>query len=147
MIITEASIKDLQGIVTLFEAYRTFYSKKPDYNGSTLFLKDRLTNKDSVIYLAWNDSDELVGFTQLYPSFSSTRLQKMWILNDLYVDKSFRGQKISLKLIDKAKELTIQTKACGLMLETEKDNLIANKLYLRSEFELEKNNFYFWSPK
>ena len=71
----------------------------------------------------------------------------MWILNDLYVDKSFRGQKISLKLIDKAKELTIQTKACGLMLETEKDNLIANKLYLRSEFELEKNNFYFWSPK
>ena len=145
MNISEASLDDLNELVPLFEKYRAFYRKTSDITGSTAFLKDRLSNNDSVIYIAINDSEKIIGFTQLYPSFSSTRLQVMWILNDLYVHESYRGQKISKMLIAQAKELANKTKACGLLLETEKDNLIANKLYEKSGFQLEKNNFYFWS--
>lgn len=145
MIIQEPEIDHLPKLVEIFEAYRKFYRKEADKAGSTHFLEERLSNNDSKIFIAVDDDHEIKGFVQLYPSYSSTRLSKMWILNDLYVYPDSRGQGISKLLIEKTKSLAIQTKACGLLLETESDNTIANKLYLRSNFQLESNNFYFWT--
>ena len=71
-------------------------------------------------------------------------MQRMWILNDLYVRKTFRGQGISKLLINKAKDLCRETNACGMLLETETSNDIGNKLYPATGFHLEENNFYFW---
>jgi len=144
MDITKASIGDLEGITIIFENYRIFYRKSPDIEGSTAFLKERLTNQDSVIYIAKDGTGQITGFTQLYPSFTSTRLNKTWILNDLYVEKSHRGQGISKALISRAKKLVTETKAHGLLLETERDNQVANQLYVSTGFQLEPNNFYYW---
>ena len=143
MAIRQAQLSDLEPLVILFEAYRSFYRKEPDPLGSKEFLQSRIKNEESIIYIAEEDQ-KLVGFTQLFPSFSSTRLTRMWILNDLYVDPNYRGQGISKQLIEKAKDLCRATDACGLMLETEANNTIGNNLYIRTGFELEKNNFYFW---
>jgi len=144
MDITKASIGDLERITIIFENYRIFYRKSPDIEGSTAFLKERLTNQDSVIYIAKDGTGQITGFTQLYPSFTSTRLNKTWILNDLYVEKSHRGQGISKALISRAKKLVTETKAHGLLLETERDNQVANQLYVSTGFQLEPNNFYYW---
>jgi len=144
MDITKASIGDLEGITIIFENYRIFYRKSPDIEGSTAFLKERLTNQDSVIYIAKDGTGQIAAFTQLYPSFSSTRLKKTWILNDLYVEKSHRGKGISKALISRAKKLVTETKAHGLLLETERDNQVANQLYVSTGFQLEPNNFYYW---
>ena len=144
MDITKASIGDLEGTTIIFENYRIFYRKSPDIEGSTAFLKERLTNQDSVIYIAKDGTGQITGFTQLYPSFTSTRLNKTWILNDLYVEKSHRGQGISKALISRAKKLVTETKAHGLLLETERDNQVANQLYESTGFQLEPNNFYYW---
>jgi ribosomal protein S18 acetylase RimI-like enzyme len=140
-----ANTGDLDALLILFEAYRQFYRKKPAPSEAYAFLKKRLQNQDSVIFLAEATSKNIVGFTQLYPSFSSTRMQRLWILNDLYVDPEYRGQGISRLLINTAKDHCKQTKACGILLETETSNTIGNKLYTSARFLLETNNFYFWT--
>ena len=73
-------------------------------------------------------------------------MQKLWLLNDLFVNPEFRGKGISIQLIDRAKKLVKDTFACAMFLETEKSNIIGNKLYPRTGFKLnEVTHFYEWS--
>lgn len=137
---------DLEQLAKLFDGYRVFYKKESDLNAAKTFLSERLKNQDSKIYVCETDERNLVGFTQLYPLFSSTRMKRLWLLNDLYVDPDFRGKAIAVKLIDRAKQLVKETSACGMYLETGKSNVIGNKLYPKTGFQLnEAANFYEWS--
>ena len=116
------------------------------FQSAKTFLEDRISNKDSEIFVAQNTTNKLVGFVQLYPLFSSTRMKKFWLLNDLFVHPEFRGNGISIGLIQKAKDLVLESKACGMYLETEKSNLIGNALYPKTGFELNTSvNFYEWN--
>ena len=104
--------------------------------------------KESVIFIAESEQNELTGFVQLYPIFSSTRMKRLWLLNDLYVNDRFRSQNISIQLIDAAKKLAVETDSAGLILETAKSNKIGNNLYPRTNFELDfDHNYYSWSPE
>lgn len=144
--IRKVNIQDVPAVSQLFDLYRIFYHKSSDLEAAQNFIKDRIQSNDSEIIIAENTDGALVGFTQLYPSFSSTRMQRLWVLNDLYVLESFRGLGISKQLIDAAKKIAIQTNACGVLLETSKTNTIGNQLYPSTGFELEDdNNFYFWT--
>lgn len=145
MKIIQANISHLQGVVDLFDAYRVWYRKDSDKPTAEHFLGERLKKGDSVIYACENEEGKLIGFTQLYPIFSSVRMKKMWLLNDLFVHPEFRGKGISKMLLNQAKVLTKETDACGVLLETETTNDIGNKLYPQMGFELEANNFYFWA--
>lgn len=142
--IRSATLANLEDLTNLFDDYRVWYRKISDKSRARTFLKDRLRLKDAVIYIAL-EGEESVGFTQLYPSFSSTKMQRLWILNDLYVKESKRGNGISKLLISQAKEHCEKTKACGILLETERNNDIGNRLYPSTGFNLESNHFYFWS--
>jgi ribosomal protein S18 acetylase RimI-like enzyme len=144
----KAENRDLDSLSILFDKYRVFYRKETDIENAKNFLTERVSNNDSEIFVAENPENELVGFVQLYPLFSSTRMQKMWLLNDLFVNPEFRNKGISIGLIDKAKMLVKESNACGMFLETEKSNLIGNNLYPRTGFELNKeSNFYEWNSK
>jgi GNAT superfamily N-acetyltransferase len=135
---------DLARLTELFNAYREFYGKEADVKGARQFLESRLQNNDSTIFVADN-KETLTGFVQLYPLFSSTRMKKLWLLNDLFVDPVFRGQGISVGLIDRAKELCRESGACGMFLETAQSNSIGNQLYPRAGFTLNaEHNFYDW---
>jgi len=144
--IREASIADVPELVKLFDAYRVWYRKCSDITTAEKFLTNRLTNKESIVFLAEEDN-KAIGFTQLYPIFSSVRMHKMWLLNDLYVDEAYRGRGHSKRLISAAKNLCKKTTACGILLETETSNEIGNRLYPSEGFHLESNNFYFWTNK
>ena len=142
----KATSKDVEHLSELFNAYRMFYQKTSAIQSAKTFLEDRISNKDSEIFVAQNTTNKLVGFVQLYPLFSSTRMKKFWLLNDLFVHPEFRGNGISIGLIQKAKDLVLESKACGMYLETEKSNLIGNALYPKTGFELNKSvNFYEWN--
>jgi len=144
--IKKASIEDIESIASLFDAYRVFYRKESDLDAAIVFIKERITNNESIIYLAFFE-DIAVGFTQLYPVFSSTRMKRIWLLNDLYVDKNYRGKGISKMLLNQAKHLAIETNAAAVILETEKTNNIGNKLYPSVGFALEDDvNHYYWEP-
>jgi len=143
--IREANISDLDSLTSLFEAYRAFYLKPADQDAARQFLKTRMEAGESVVYMAFVD-DEAAGFTQLYPLFSSTRMKRLWLLNDLFVAPQHRGKGISKLLLEKAKDLTRSTGACELMLETAKSNEIGNQLYPAAGFELNTDfNWYHWS--
>lgn len=145
MKIDQIGISHLQTIVPVFDAYRVWYRQPSDLTNARIFLSDRLRNKESIIYGAFDSDDQIVGFTQLYPLFSSTRMGKLWLLNDLFVLPEYRGQGISLLLIDRVKALVSETNAIGILLETEKSNQIGNQLYPRAGFLLEdETHYYFW---
>lgn len=142
----KAQVQDINQLSILFDDYRVFYRKESNLDGANEFLTERLYNADSEIFVAENEQQVLLGFVQLYPLFSSTRMKKFWLLNDLFVDSKYRSQGISIGLINKAKELVKESKACGMFLETEKSNLVGNNLYPKTGFELnQSSNFYEWN--
>ena len=141
----KAAIQDLTQLAELFDQYRVFYHKESDIPAAENFLKERIENKDSEIFVA-EENGNLVGFVQLYPIFSSTRMKRYWLLNDLYVNENYRGKGYSKELIEEAKQLAKSTNACGVLLETGKSNDIGNQLYPACGFELyDSVNFYEWT--
>ena len=145
----KATLEDLDQLAVLFDDYRVFYEKKSDLNGARQFLSDRMRNGESEIFVSEtvSETDEavLTGFVQLYPIFSSTGMQRLWLLNDLFVAENYRGKGISVELINRAKKLSEQTNAAGLLLETAKTNLVGNSLYPKAGFALDtEHNYYSW---
>src|SRR5882757_6888198 len=82
--IRQATVADLNLLTPLFDAYRQFYRQPSDLERARRFLLERLEHNQSVILLAFDD-DAAIGFTQLYPSFSSGAMASIFILNDLFV--------------------------------------------------------------
>jgi GNAT superfamily N-acetyltransferase len=147
MEIKKATIENLPELALLFNGYRIFYRKEPDIEGSRQFLKERITKNESEIFVSFSGTT-MTGFTQLYPLFSSARMKKLWLLNDLFVDENFRGRGFSIALIDRAKDLCRESGACGFMLETAKTNSVGNQLYQRVGLELDtEHNIYNWEVK
>ena len=148
MLIRKADITDIEQLSKLFDEYRIFYRKDSDLLGAENFLTKRITNKESEIIVAENAEKILMGFIQLYPLFSSTRMKRLWLLNDLYVNEKYREKKVSVALMNEAKVFATKTNSAGLILETEKSNVIGNNLYPNPKvgFELDiEHNFYFWN--
>lgn len=142
--IVTATLDHLDDLVPLFDAYRVFYKQDSDLQKARTFLSERMYLRESVIFLAYLDSIP-VGFTQLYPSFSSTTAQRIWILNDLYIVPNLRGKRIGSLLIQKAKSFAEQFQAGGLTLATSKSNLSGQKLYEREGFKLDDEYLdYYW---
>lgn len=144
MNLIKATINDLDAVTELFDLYRQFYQQSPDTEGAREFLKTRILNGESVIFIAY-EGGEAVGFTQLYPSFSSVNMKRSWILNDLYVKKEYRGKGAGEKLIYKAIEMARDTGAKGVLLETASDNIPAQGLYEKIGFKRETHYFYYFS--
>lgn len=128
----KAGLEEVDFISKLFDKYREFYGQKSDFNSAASFIKDRIRNNESVIFLALEMTDDTkvpVGFIQMYPSFSSVSMKRVWILNDLYVEKSKRRNGIAKQLMEKAKSFAAETGAKGITLCTAIDNYPAQKLY------------------
>src|SRR5579875_3465956 len=96
--IRQASILDLDSIVPLFDAYRQFYRLPSDPEGARRFLRERFENKESVIFLALVNGAP-AAFTQLYPSFSSASMARIFVLNDLFVCPDERRQGLGAALL------------------------------------------------
>lgn len=116
-----ASLDHLEQLVPLFDGYRQFYKQHSDPERGRQFLHERLDNDESVIFLALVDGQP-AGFTQLYPSFSSVSLRRLWILNDLFVAPWARGRGVGAALLTRARAWAEETWAKGLVLETAVDN-------------------------
>lgn len=137
-------MKDLEELVPLFDLYRVFYKQESDIKAAREFLKERFSKGECEVLLA-QSMNQVVGFTLLYTSFSSVSMKPVFILNDLYVRKEFRGQGIGEDLLNAAKQLCREKQFKGLALETAVDNP-AQKLYERLGWEKDSHCFhYFWT--
>jgi GNAT superfamily N-acetyltransferase len=131
MLIKRAVVTDLDTVAPLFDAYRQFYGQRSDIAAARAFLDERLRREESVIFLAVADEQgkEALGFTQLYPSFSSVSVRRLWILNDLFVRPGGRRGGVGRRLLERAREWAIETDAKGLILATAVSNAAARALY------------------
>jgi ribosomal protein S18 acetylase RimI-like enzyme len=132
MYIKRINNTERQLVVNLFDQYRVFYNQPSDTTLAENYIKQRLENNESVIFVALesiNGNDVPVGFTQLYPTFSSVRAVKNWILNDLYVDAQHRKKGVGENLIQAAMEFAKNDNATYVQLETAADNYNAQRLY------------------
>ena len=141
--INQAGTEDIETIIPLFAAYRRFYNLETDPIALRNYLNERLTNHQCVIFLAFFDNIA-IGFTQLYPGFSSLSLSNSWALNDLFVAPEARGLSVGLKLMDRAKQLAEETGACEIMLQTAADNITAQGLYEKLGYQRD-NDFYVYT--
>jgi|SRR5579872_4260078 len=128
LLIRQATVLDLDALVPLFDAYRQFYRQPSEPDRTRKFLLDRYEHNQSVIFLALKDG-AAVGFTQLYPSFSSGALARIFVLNDLFVDPSARRTGAAIALLKAAEDYGRRVGAIRLVLSTEVTNTPAQSLY------------------
>ncbi len=132
VITRRATLEDLGELVPLFAQYRTFYGQPQDPETARRFLYDRLSRNDSTIFIAHIKGlrdGAPVGFTQLYPLFSSVRAARVFLLNDLFVAEHARRSGVALALLSAAVDYGQREGAIRLDLETMPDNHAAQALY------------------
>lgn len=126
--VRQATPDDLEAIAPLFDAYRQFYRQPADPAGARRFLRERLERNQSTIFVAF-EGGAAVGFTQLYPSFSSVSMAPILILNDLFVASTARRLGVGSALLQAAAEYGRSVGAVRLVLSTELTNTTAQSLY------------------
>jgi len=147
MEIVHAYARHLSLLVSVFDDYRRFYGQPSDPTSARQFLADRLERRDSVIFFASQGTGSrqvALGFTQLYPSWSSVWMKRIWILNDMFVTPHARRQGIGRRLMERAVQLAVETRARGLALATAHDNGPAKKLYEAMGFRPDVGFEYFF---
>ena len=132
--IRRATLVDAARIAPLFNLYRMFYQQPSDEALARRFITDRLQQDESVILIAERDGQAL-AFTQLFPSFSSVRAGRSWLLNDLYVHADARRNGIARALLQAAADFARGDGAIRLELETDPDNRSAQALYRHMGWE------------
>lgn len=138
-----ANINHLESVSLIFDQYRIFYNQASNIEAAKEFLKERFEKNDSVVFAA-NDNGKLIGFTQLYPSFSSVSMKRVWILNDLYVEESYRRRGIAKLLMSAAEEYAKESGAVRVILATQISNITAQKLYEARDY-IKNEEFYHYA--
>lgn len=135
--IRRAGRDDVAELAVLFDGYRQFYKQESNPAEAKVFLTARLEKDESVIFVAENEQGVGLGFTQLYPMFSSVRMKPIWILNDLFVAKHARKLGVANALMDAAEKWAKSIGAVGLELATAKDNAAAKSVYSERKWQLD----------
>ena len=130
MRIVQATLEHLDQLTPLFVTYREHFGQLPYPDSSRKFLEKRISRKESVIYLALaDDEDKLLGYCQLFPSYSSLSLKRVWILNDIFVAEDARRMLVADRLLQTAKQMAKETNAVRMRVATSVSNEVAQKTY------------------
>lgn len=126
--VRQAVLTDVSPLAPLFDAYRQFHGRESDEYQAHEFLLARFNHGESVVLVAEGESG-LLGFVQLYPSFSSISLARTLVLNDVYVVPSARRQGVAGALLRAATTYARRVRASRITLSTLIDNVAAQRLY------------------
>jgi ribosomal protein S18 acetylase RimI-like enzyme len=127
--IWRAGAEDLGLLVPLFDAYRQFYGLPSNPALCRQFLRSRLGQDEAVVFMAGLRDVEGLGFTLLYPTFSSLHARPIWVLYDLFVSASARKRGIGRRLMNRARAHAVESGAASIVLSTAKTNLVGQALY------------------
>jgi GNAT superfamily N-acetyltransferase len=136
------SLEDIRTVAPLFDAYRVFYKAPSDPAAAYEFLYERWRLHESALFIAF-DGARPVGFVHLYPLFSSVRMGRLWLLNDLFVIPTARRTGAGRLLMQRAEQHARETGAAGLTLSTAIDNTTAQALYTADGYERDERFFVF----
>lgn len=134
--IVQAELEHLDVVTPLFDAYRVFYKQPSDPVAARAFIEERLRQGESTVFLALVDGVGS-GMAQLYPTFSSVMMRRVWVLNDLFVAPHVRGQGVGEALLRHSEQWAAALGAARLDLKTATDNTTAQRLYERMGWQRE----------
>lgn len=143
--VRQAILADLDALTPLFDAYRQFYGRDSDLPAARAFLLARFEHGQSILFIA-HDGDTGIGFTQLYPSFSSVSLARTFILNDLFVAAAHRQRGVGSALMAAAKAHAQTLGAIRLSLSTAKGNTVAQSTYAANGWQRDEQFFVYHLP-
>ncbi|NRF71441.1 GNAT family N-acetyltransferase [Aquincola sp. S2] len=127
--VRQAVLSDLEDLVPLFDQYRRFQGQPSDPAAARAFLSERFDHGESVVFIA-HDGTIPVGFAQLYPSFSSVSLSRVFVLNDLFVHESGRRKGVASRLLGAIEAYALAVGATRLSLNVARNNGSAQELYV-----------------
>jgi GNAT superfamily N-acetyltransferase len=142
--VRQATILDLDLLAPMFDAYRQFYRKPSDLGLARRFLLERFQNNQSILFLALLPDGSAVGFTQLFPSFSSVSAARIFVLNDLFVRPEARRKRVGALLLAAAASFARAVGTVRLTLSTEITNEAAQALY-EAEGWTRQTDFYVYN--
>lgn len=128
-----ATPADLDDLTRLFVGYHEFYGRPGDPAAARDFLAARLRDGDSVVLVAQADG-AVVGFTQVYPTWSSVSMARVWVLNDLFVVATARGTGAGRALVRAVLAAAREAGAVRVCLSTQSTNSTAQALYVAEGF-------------
>ncbi len=126
--VRQAVFSDLEDLAELFNKYRLFQGKTSDLLAARSFLRARFDHGESILFMA-HENLEPLGFAQLYPSYSSTSLTRVFILNDLFVDENGRRKGVASKLLSALESYAWAHGAARVTLNVARDNVQGQALY------------------
>jgi ribosomal protein S18 acetylase RimI-like enzyme len=126
--VRQAVLSDLADLASLFNQYREFQGEKTDLAAAQQFLQARFDHGESVVFIA-HIGDVVVGLAQLYPSYSSVSLKRVFILNDLYVHEAGRRQGVASKLLAAVETHAWSLGAVRVTLNVGRNNAAGQALY------------------
>lgn len=132
--IERVRLDDVDQVTDLFLGYLDFYRRPATREEAEGYLRARLSGAESLILVARQDGRSL-GFTQVYPTFSSVSMAPVWTLNDLYVAPEARKSGIGRALIRAVVTEAAAAGAVRVTLSTAEDNTTAQALYESEGFE------------
>jgi GNAT superfamily N-acetyltransferase len=132
--IREAVCGDLEQLQKLMLSYIVdFYKSKVPESGKVEGLIKHLLENPAVgkQFVVETEDGNLAAFATLYFSFSTTRVKKIAILNDLFVDSEFRGSGLGEKLFQHVLQYTRVEDFAYMSWQTAADNKAAQTLYAK----------------
>lgn len=131
VLVRPATLADLDEVAPLFDAYRQFYGQTAELERSRRYLYDRIRNAESVVLLAkaTAESDQALGFCQLYPTFCSVEMTSIYVLYDLFVIAGSRRMGVGRSMLQGAERLASANGKARLELRTGRTNLPAQAAY------------------
>jgi len=142
--IREAAGYDLPALGRLFDEYRQFYKLPTEVERATEYIRARLAAGDSVVLVAADESQQLLGFTQLYPSWCSLLAGPVSVLYDLYVPPRARRRGIARALLEAAADRARRDGKLRMTLSTARTNVDAQALYESLGWERD-DDFYVYN--
>ena len=142
--IRDAQSGELPALGRLFDEYRQFYKLPTDLDRATGYITARLAAGDSVVLIAADEAEQLLGFTQLYPTWCSLLAGPVYVLYDLYVAPRARRRGVARALLEAAADRARRDGKLRMTLSTARTNLNAQALYESLGWERD-NEFYVYN--
>lgn len=136
--IRPATSTDLSQLSKLMKNYIVDFYKQPDPGEGALkgLINHLLENSQSGLQHVAEENGDLIGFSTLYFTFSTLKVKRQAILNDLFVIPEARGRKIGERLFQTNLDYIRKNNFSSITWETAKDNLVAQSLYNKMGGEL-----------
>jgi len=143
MRIRNAAKKDKKGISELYYKLHPVEEKENKEKGLLVPIEK---SKIKPVLLVAEEDKQIVGF--IWAHFIQYGFFKYGTIDELFVKKEFRGKGIGSALLKKAIKKLQNFKVKIILVDTEKENKEAIKLYKNVGFELGKRGLWFyWNPE